>query len=283
MYTSYSRTILSKIITSKRCGLLTACNMLAIIFWIIQKTYRLHVTCWNESGRKLPTAFNSQQLLRWLRPKRYIFSFFLHTKNTKKYVHMTPISSPCRHWIPYPKLVSGMSEILNFLGPQKSSSEVPKVVLSGHVRKSPENLESYEILKNHKNPENRRNREKVRKVEFLASQRLPYVTCWNRCPDTKSRLFATFRKSPDFWKSLSGHEISGSRRCQKKCKIFDFSGPQKNRNFGLYAVGTTRRKWRHISIGGGKKNALFSTFSRVKQKIVPFSAILSIFLISDFF
>ena len=41
-------------------------------------------TCWNWMGRKLPTAFNSQQLLRWLRPKRYIFSIFLVNKKLKK-------------------------------------------------------------------------------------------------------------------------------------------------------------------------------------------------------
>ena len=225
MYTSYSRTILAKLITSKRCGLLTACNMLAIIFWIIQKTYRLHVTCWNESGRKLPTAFNSQQLLRWLRPKRYIFSFFLHTKNTKKYVHIDTTHKST-------STLDSMSETcvrnvqdLEILGPQKSSSEVPKIVLSGHVRQSPEILKFCEILKNRKNRKNRKNPENPEKVDFLASQRLPYATCQNRVPDTKSPEISTFRESPDFRKSLSGHEILGPQTCQKKCENFDFSDP----------------------------------------------------------
>ena len=283
MYTSYSRTILSKIITSKRCGLLTTWYMLVIIFWLIQKPYHVHLSCWNASGRKLPTAYTSQQLLRWLRPKRYIFPFFLLAKNTEKYVHIDTTHDRM-------STLDSMSETcvrnvrnLEFLGPQKSSSEVPKIVLSGHVRKSPEILKSCEILKNHKNRKNRKNLENSEKVHFLALWRLPYATCQNRSPDTKIQISGLFAKSRDFWKSCSGHEISGFARCQKKCENFEFLGPQKNRKSVLYAVGTTRRKWRHISLRGGKKNALFWTFSRVKEKNVPFSAILRVFVISDFF
>ena len=172
---------------------------------------------------------------------------------------------------------------LEFLGPQKSSSEVSKIVLSRHFRKSPEILKSCEILKNHKNHKNPENLENSEKVDFLASRRLPYVRSRNHVPDTRIAKISTFRESADFWRFVSGHEISGFPRCQKKCENFDFSGPQKNRKSVLYAVGTTRRKWRHISLRGGKKNALFRTFSRVKEKNVPFSAILLDFLISDFF
>ena len=172
---------------------------------------------------------------------------------------------------------------LEFLGPQKSSSEVPKIVLSGHVRKSPEILKSCEILKNRKNRKNLENPENPEKVDFLVSRRLPYATCRNRSPDTNFRKSRLFAKSPEIRKSCSGHEISGFARCQKKCENFDFSGPQKNRKIVLYAVGTTRRKWRHISLRGGKKIVNFRTFSRVKEKNVPFSAILSVFVISRFF
>ena len=56
-----------------------------IIFWIIQKPYHVHITCWNVSGRKLPTAYTSQQLLGGWGQRRYIFPFFLSTKNTEKY------------------------------------------------------------------------------------------------------------------------------------------------------------------------------------------------------
>ena len=175
MYTSYSRTILSKIITSKRCGLLTTCNMLAIIFCLIQKPYRMHVTCWNALGRKLPTDYTSQQLLRWLRPKRYIFPIFLLPKNSEKYVHIDTTHIACRHWISMSETCVRNVRNLEILGPQKSSFEVPKVVLSGHFRKSPEILKSCETMKNHKNQENRKKVEKVEKVEILASQRLPYV------------------------------------------------------------------------------------------------------------
>ena len=160
-----------------------------------------------------------------MRPKRYIFPIFLHTKNSEKYVHMIP------HTCPRSTLES-MSETcvrnvrnLEFLGPQKSSSEVSKIVLSRHFRKSPEILKSCEILKNRKNRKNRKNPENPEKVDFLASQRLPYATCQNRVPDTKSPEISTFRESPDFRKSLSGHEILGPRTCQKKCENFDFSDP----------------------------------------------------------
>ena len=172
---------------------------------------------------------------------------------------------------------------LEILGPQKSSSEVPKIVLSRLFRKSPEILKSCEILKNRKNRKNRKNLENSEKVHFLVSQRLPYARSQNHVPDTKSRISGLFAKSPDFRKSCLGHEILGSARCQKKCENFDFLGPQKNRKSVLYAVGTTRRKWRHISLRGGKKIVNFSTFSRVKEKNVPFSAILSVFVISRFF
>ena len=172
---------------------------------------------------------------------------------------------------------------LEFLGPQKSSSEVSKIVLSRHFRKSPEILKFCEILKNHKNRKNPENPENLEKIDFLASRVLPYVRSRNRVPDTRIAKISTFRESADFRRFVSGHEISGFPECQKKCENFDFSGPQNFRNFGLYAVGTTRRKWRHISLRGGKKIALFRTFSRVKEKNVPFSAILSDFVISRFF
>ena len=48
------------------------------------KTLPCNIIHVSESGRKLPTAYTSQQLLRWLRPKRYIFPIFLHTKNSEK-------------------------------------------------------------------------------------------------------------------------------------------------------------------------------------------------------
>ena len=57
---------------------------------------------------------------------------------------------------------------LEFLGPQKSSSEVSKIVLSRLFRKSPEILKSYEILNFVKNRKNRKNLENLEKVDFLA-------------------------------------------------------------------------------------------------------------------
>ena len=172
---------------------------------------------------------------------------------------------------------------LEFLGPQKSSSEVPKIVLSRHFRKSPEILKSCEILKNRKNHKNPENPENLEKIDFLGPRRLPYVRSRNRVPETRIAKISTLRESADFRRFVSGHEISGFPECQKKCENFDFLGPQKFRKSVLYAVGTTRRKWRQFCLRGGKKIALFSTFSRVKEKNVPFSAILSVFVISRFF
>ena len=64
---------------------------------------------------------------------------------------------------------------------------------------------------------------------------------------------------------------AGLARCQKMAKKWHFLTPQKNRKSELYAVGTTRRKWRQISLFGGKKIDDFRHFSRVKEKNVLFS------------
>ena len=215
--------------------------MLAIIFWIIQKSYQVHVSCWNASGRKLPTAYTSQQLLRWLRPKRYIFPFFLSTKNTEKYVHIDTTHIACWHWISCPKLVSEMSEILHILVAQKSSFEVSKIVLFGHFRKSPEILKSYEILNFAKNRKNRKNPENLEKVDFLALWRVSYANRQNPVWQPKSGKSGLFRKSRDFQNFVSGHDFLRFPEVQKKCEIFGIFDPQKIEKNGQTTVGNVDR------------------------------------------
>ena len=48
------RTNLAKLITSKRCGLLTSWCMLVIIFWIIQKTYHVAYIMMERVGSQTP-------------------------------------------------------------------------------------------------------------------------------------------------------------------------------------------------------------------------------------
>ena len=148
---------------------------------------------------------------------------------------------------------------------------------------SPEIYKICKICKNHKNRKNLQNLQNLEKVRFFAVWRLPYVIGQNRCLDSKNRKISTFRKSADFWNFVSEQQKSRFRKIAKKSKIFGFSDLQKNRKSVLYAVEIDDRKWRHISLFGGKKNALFRAFFWVKEKNVPFSAILTCFWISRFF
>ena len=148
---------------------------------------------------------------------------------------------------------------------------------------SPEIYKICKICKNHKNRKNLQNLQNLEKVRFFAVWRLPYVIGQNRCLDSKIAKISTFRKSADFWNFVSEQQKSRFRKIAKKSKIFGFSDLQKNRKSVLYAVEIDDRKWRHISLFGGKKNALFRAFFWVKEKNVPFSAILTCFWISRFF
>ena len=59
-----------------------------IIFWIIQKPYHVHIW-WCESGRKLPTAYTSQQLQVVEAKEIYFFNFFVHKKLKKIEIYTT--------------------------------------------------------------------------------------------------------------------------------------------------------------------------------------------------
>ena len=231
-----------------------------IIFWIIQKPYHVHITCWNVSGRKLPTAYTSQQLLRWLRPKRYIFPFFLSTKNTEKYVHIDTTHIACWHWISCPKLVSEMSEILHILVAQKSSFEVSKIVLFGHFRKSPEILKSYEILNFAKNRKNRKNPENLEKVDFLALWRVSYANRKNPVWQPKSRKSRLFRKSPIFWILCSDTIFCDFRKSKKSAKFSEFSTLKKSKKMVKLPWETSIATGGSFALSEVKKVPFFEVF-----------------------
>ena len=181
------------------------------------------------------------------------------------------------------KLMSGMSESWTILDTTKVEFWASEIGQIGTCPECPKVRKIAKIWKISKSAKNRKNLEKSQKIDFLALWRVSYVSGQNR----QKSDFLT--KSADL-SDLSGHEIllsehkfSHSEKVEKKVEIFGFLESQKNRNFGLYAVGTTRRKWRYFRLCGTKKIDDFSTFWRVKEKNVPFSAILSDFVISSFF
>ena len=231
MYTSYSLTILAKLITSKRCGLLTVCKMLAIIFWIIQKTYRLHVTCWNESGRKLPTAFNSQQLLRWLRPKRYIFSIFLVNKKLKKICS----NSQQEKWSVtiwhYSKRLPKSCRKYEILDTKKSSFVTSRIVLFGLFRKVQKSTKYAKSAKITKIAKICKICKISKKYDFLLSEGYHTwsvrIAVWT-AKIAKSRLFAKVQiseilcpnsKNHDFAKSQKSRKFSDFPTCKKIEKV----------------------------------------------------------------
>ena len=227
--------------------------MLAIIFWIIQKTYRLHVTCWNESGRKLPTAFNSQQLLRWLRPKRYIFSFFLHTKNTKKYVHIdTNLKSMSTLDSMYETYVRNVRN-LELFGTSKVEFWGAK---SRTFWTCPQKSGNLEILRNPEKSQKSIKSQKSRK-------------------SAKSRVFgvpkATIR---DLLKSLSGHKISTFRDFPQKSGFLEIlvrtwnfrisQVPKKVQNFRLF--GTSKKSKKCAVCRGNDASQMAAYFAPWRQK-----------------
>ena len=234
-------------------------------------------------GRKLPTAYTSQQLLRWLRPKWYIFSYFLLPKNTKKYVHIDTTHVACWHWISCPLLMSEIVKNLEILGHQKSTFELSKIVLFGQF---PEKSRNPEIVRNRKNQQKSQKSQKsrkLRKCRIFGTLKATIRNLPKSLSGAKIQKISTFPEKCDFLKFVSGHEFCRFPEGQKKCENFEILTPRKIGKIGLYAVGTTRRKWRHISLRGGKKIVNFQRFSRIKEKNVPFSAILTVFVISRFF
>ena len=179
-----------------------------------------------------------------------------------------------------------MSEIvknLEILGPQKSTFGVSKIVLFGQF---PEMSRNPEIVRNHKNQQKSQKSqksEKSQKCRVFGTLKATIRNLPKSLSGAKIWKISTFPEKSEIQKFAVGHEFCRFRKCEKKCENFEILGPQKIGKIGLYAVGTTRRKWRHISLRGGKKNAIFQRFSGIKEKNVPFSAILAVSVISRFF
>ena len=233
--------------------------MLVIIFLHTKNLTILHVS-WCALGRKLPTAYTSQQLLRWLWPKRYIFPFFLYTKNTEKYVHIDNSQVSCWHWISCPKLVSEMSEILHILVAQKSSFEVSKIVLFGHFRKSPEILKSYEILNFVKNRKNRKNLENLEKVDFLALWRVSYANRKNPVWQPKSRKSRLFRKSAISRILCPDTIFCDFRKSKKSAKFSEFSTLKKSKKMVKLPWETSIATGGSFALSEVKKVPFFEVF-----------------------
>ena len=239
------------------------------------------------SGRKLPTDYTSQQLLRWLRPKKiYFFSFFRDEKIQKNSTYNN--SSSLRDWhMSDLETMSKKYSGLRFLTPQNVKfwdvrnrtfwqicRFLQKSQKSGKIEKIAK------IPKNRKNRKNRKNPKNLDFLRFLAFWVGPYRTSqkvdfWHfggpgsdlpgGCPDSDSGTFGRSGQVP------------------KKSKFWHFLDPQKSRKIGLYAVGTTRRKWRHRARSEGKKIVNFWTFGGVKEKNVQNPGWNRDFLISNFF
>ena len=158
--------------------------------------------------------------------------------------------------------------------------------ISGKVAKVQKSRESPEISKkcrNHKKCRNRQNRQNLEKSRFLALWLGPYVTCQNPQNLPESRFWPDPGSGWITVRTRKKCSPEVRKKCQKKCRFLRFFDPQKNRNFGLYAVGTTRRKWRHRALRGAKKMVDFQHFFGVKQKNVLFSGWMRDFVISRFF
>ena len=192
--------------------------MLVIIFLLIKKPYHVHVS-WCALGRKLPTAYTSQQLLRWLWPKRYIFSIFWRLKNSKKL--LAQLSKTTVRW---------QLETINFQ--------------MLHVRKSWQLLDtSNSCLECHK----------CRTCRHVLAAR--FWTCQDLLPKLeKLRFLRNPEKSKNLQKSAKSAKSTKPRKVAKSC---DSGGlcrvhakPQKiekNRKFSDFRKIAKNRKNRKIS------------------------------------
>ena len=235
-----------------------------IIFWIIQKPYHVHIW-WCALGRKLPTAYTSQQLLSGWGQRDIFFQFFCCQK-TQKNRDISTHQVTCWH-------IDSNIRIM--------SAKVPESCDSGHQNleildsknrtfrtlwRPCSELRIAKICKISKNPQNR---EKCEKVHFLAVWRVSYVSSQNRCPEHISAGFGRFGQILPNGCQTSQMAVRRSEKSAKiSAKISDL-GTQKNRKSAPISAAIddrSRRAWAQI---GGKKNALFWTFWRVKAKNFP--------------
>ena len=187
-------------------------------------------------GRKLPTAYTSQQLLRWLRPKWYIFSYFLLPKNTKKYVHIDTTHIACWHWISCPLLMSEIVKNLEILGPQKSTFGVSKIVLFGQF---PEKSRNPEIVRNRKNQQKSQKSAKSTKSQksrIFGTLKATIRNLPKSLSGAKIQKISTFPEKCDFQNFVFRHDFLRFPEVQKKCENFGIFDPKKIGKKVLYTV-----------------------------------------------
>ena len=142
---------------------------------------------------------------------------------------------------------------------------VPRIELFGHFPEHARKVRNPEITKKSQKSQKSALSPELRFWALLGwFEGYPTWVADSFTPDT----FGRFRTFGETLRKVPSKGIFGSEKCEKKCKNFaKFSGtgPQKNRKSELYAAGTTRRRWRRRAPVGPKKNALFRTFSRVKD------------------
>ena len=230
------------------------------IFCLIQNLAMWHVTCWNESGRKLPTAFNSQQLLGGWGQRDIFFQFFCTQKTQKNMCiwHQTHVHD--RHWIPCPKLVSGMSEILNFWDLKSRVLRCQKSYfrdISGKVRKSWNLAKSWKITKITKIAE-------IPKIPKKSTFWVPegYHTsgpeiAFRRPESPKSRLSAKVRISGDLCPDTKFQDFRGAKKSAKISTFRDLKISEK-----LLCMPWERRVANGgiFQLAGAKKTHFFRLF-----------------------
>ena len=125
--TTYSRTILTIVNCIATMQIIVACNMLAIIFWLVKNLtmYMLHAL--RRVANSLRTILASSYMVV-VAKEIYFFNFFAH-KKLKKIAHITHTWVPCRHMLRHSKRLSKKYSRLRFWTPQMCRSELSEIVL----------------------------------------------------------------------------------------------------------------------------------------------------------
>ena len=213
------------------------------IFCLIQNLAMWHVTCWNESGRKLPTAYTSQQLLGgW--GQRDIFFHFFCTQKTQKNMDIFQLTGLML-------TLDFMSEtfVRNVRNPELFGSS--KVEFWGVQNRTfwtfPEKSGNPEILKNpefSEKSEKSQKSGKSRKSRLFGTLKGILRKPQKSCLATKISKIRTFPEKCDFLDFVSGHDFLRFPESEKKCEnfgIFDLKKIEKN---GQTTVGNVDRNRR---------------------------------------
>ena len=240
-----------------------------IIFWIIQKPYHVHITCWNVSGRKLPTAYTSQQLLGGWGQRRYIFPFFLHTKNTEKYGYINPHTSHVDTRFHVRNLCPKCPKSWTFWDLKSRVLRCPKSYfsdISGKVRKSGNLRKSWILPKIGKIA-------KIRKISkkstFWHFEGYPTQTAkiLSGSKNLENLDFSGKVRFPEFCVPTRFFAISGSRKKVRKFRNFR---PSKNRKKVSNYRGKRRSQMAVVLHFRRQKKCHFSRFFEGKGKKCTF-------------